>query len=64
MKPGKLAILTALTLTTPAALATAFDASLLSTSDPAGADLSAFSREGYVAPGNYMLDIWLNNRKR
>ncbi|MGU6965753.1 fimbrial outer membrane usher protein StdB [Salmonella enterica subsp. enterica serovar Poona] len=62
MKPGKLAILTALTLTTPAALATAFDASLLSTSDPAGADLSAFSREGYVAPGNYMLDIWLNNQ--
>lgn len=24
--------------------------------------LTAFSREGYVAPGNYILDIWLNDQ--
>ncbi|MDJ7507175.1 fimbrial outer membrane usher protein StdB [Salmonella enterica] len=62
MKLSRLAILITLTLTTPVALATEFDPGLLSTSDPSGADLSAFSREGYVAPGSYMLDIWLNNQ--
>ncbi|EIP3426855.1 fimbrial outer membrane usher protein StdB, partial [Salmonella enterica] len=62
MKPSRLAILITLSLTTPVVMATEFDASLLSSSDPQGADLSAFSREGYVAPGSYMLDIWLNNQ--
>ncbi|MDJ6367513.1 fimbrial outer membrane usher protein StdB [Salmonella enterica] len=62
MKLNRLAILITLTLTTPVVLATEFDASLLSTSDPSEADLSAFSREGYVAPGSYMLDIWLNDQ--
>ncbi|HAV0157989.1 TPA: fimbrial outer membrane usher protein StdB [Salmonella enterica] len=59
---NRLTILITLALTTPVALATEFDASLLSTSDPSAADLSAFSREGYVAPGSYMLDIWVNNQ--
>ncbi|HCA3884639.1 TPA: fimbrial outer membrane usher protein StdB [Salmonella enterica] len=62
MKPSRLAILITLSLTTPVVMATEFDASLLSSSDPQGADLSAFSREGYVAPGSYILDIWLNNQ--
>ncbi|ELC2816099.1 fimbria/pilus outer membrane usher protein, partial [Salmonella enterica] len=25
-------------------------------------DLSAFSNDGYIMPGNYLLDIWLNDR--
>ncbi|HGX2497625.1 FimD/PapC N-terminal domain-containing protein [Salmonella enterica] len=25
-------------------------------------DLSAFSRDGYIAPGNYLLDIYVNDR--
>ncbi|EBZ1028005.1 TPA: fimbrial outer membrane usher protein StdB [Salmonella enterica] len=62
MKLNRLTILITLALTTPVALATEFDASLLSTSEPSAADLSAFSREGYVAPGSYLLDIWLNDQ--
>ncbi|HAG2284501.1 TPA: fimbrial biogenesis outer membrane usher protein, partial [Salmonella enterica] len=62
MKLTRLALLITLTLQVPVALATEFNADLLSTGSDSGVDLSAFSHEGYVAPGNYMLDIWLNNQ--
>ncbi|ECJ2224332.1 fimbrial outer membrane usher protein StdB [Salmonella enterica] len=62
MKLTRLALLITLTFRMPVALATEFNADLLSTGSDSGVDLSAFSHEGYVAPGNYMLDIWLNNQ--
>ncbi|EDK1374885.1 fimbrial biogenesis outer membrane usher protein [Salmonella enterica subsp. enterica] len=62
MKPTRLALLITLIFQTPVVLATEFNADLLSTSSGSAVDLSAFSHEGYVAPGNYMLDIWLNGQ--
>lgn len=37
-----------------------FNAHILDADDRKNIDLSAFSREGYVAPGEYLLDILLN----
>lgn len=62
MKPTRLAILITLTLSARPVLATEFNVSMLNTEDRKNADLSAFSREGYIAPGNYLLDIWLNEQ--
>ncbi|EBR8157642.1 hypothetical protein DOA20_21000, partial [Salmonella enterica subsp. enterica serovar Newport] len=59
MRPTRLAILITLTLSARPVLATEFNVSMLNTEDRKNADLSAFSREGYIAPGNYLLDIWL-----
>ncbi|EEM2539380.1 fimbrial outer membrane usher protein StdB [Salmonella enterica subsp. enterica serovar Morehead] len=62
MKLTRLAILITLTLSARPVLATEFNVNMLNTEDRKNADLSAFSREGYIAPGNYLLDIWLNEQ--
>lgn len=62
MKLTRLAILITLTLSARPVLATEFNVNMLNTEDRKHADLSAFSREGYIAPGNYLLDIWLNEQ--
>ncbi|EBW7855269.1 fimbrial outer membrane usher protein StdB [Salmonella enterica subsp. enterica serovar Oranienburg] len=62
MKLTRLAILITLTYSTLPAQATEFNAGLLNAADDNNIDLSAFSRDGYIAPGNYLLDIWLNDQ--
>lgn len=62
MKLTRLAILITLTLSARPILATEFNVNMLNTEDRKNADLSGFSREGYIAPGNYLLDIWLNEQ--
>lgn len=62
MKQPRLAILITLTLSVLKSEATEFNASLLESGNLSNVDLSAFSREGYVAPGDYILDIWLNDQ--
>lgn len=39
-----------------------FNTHILDAEDRGNVDLSAFSREGYTAPGDYLLDIFLNGR--
>ncbi|EEH6916407.1 fimbrial protein [Salmonella enterica] len=41
---------------------TEFSADSLKSSDHLSVDLSAFSRDGYIAPGVYLLDIYVNDR--
>ncbi|HFW1990925.1 TPA: FimD/PapC N-terminal domain-containing protein, partial [Salmonella enterica subsp. enterica serovar Saintpaul] len=62
MKLTRLALLISLNILTLAAGATEFSAGFLKNSDYSHVDLSAFSRDGYVAPGDYLLDIYLNDR--
>ncbi|EBS4103894.1 fimbrial outer membrane usher protein StdB [Salmonella enterica subsp. enterica] len=62
MKLTRLAILITLTYSALPAQATEFNAGLLNAADDNNIDLSAFSRDGYIAPGNYLLDIWLNDQ--
>lgn len=62
MKLTRLAILITLNISVLSARATEFNVNVLDASDKANIDLSAFSRDGYIAPGNYLLDIWLNDR--
>ncbi|ELD4018738.1 fimbrial outer membrane usher protein StdB [Salmonella enterica] len=58
----RIAILITLTYSALPAQATEFNAGLLNAADDNNIDLSAFSRDGYIAPGNYLLDIWLNDQ--
>ncbi|EBS0416320.1 fimbrial outer membrane usher protein StdB [Salmonella enterica subsp. enterica serovar Newport] len=62
MKLTRLAILITLTYSALPAQATEFNAGLLNAADDNNIDLSAFSRDGYIAPGSYLLDIWLNDQ--
>ncbi|EEF7941939.1 fimbrial biogenesis outer membrane usher protein, partial [Salmonella enterica subsp. diarizonae] len=62
MKLTRLALLITLNILTLPAGATQFSAGFLKNSDHSSVDLSAFSRDGYVAPGDYLLDIYLNDR--
>ncbi|EGB0328394.1 TPA: fimbrial outer membrane usher protein StdB [Salmonella enterica subsp. enterica serovar Poona] len=62
MKLTRLALLISLNILTLPAGATEFSAGFLKNSDYSHVDLSAFSRDGYVAPGDYLLDIYLNDR--
>ncbi|ENE8568968.1 fimbria/pilus outer membrane usher protein, partial [Salmonella enterica] len=62
MKLTRLAILITLTYSALPTQATEFNAGLLNAADDNNIDLSAFSRDGYIAPGNYLLDIWLNDQ--
>lgn len=39
-----------------------FNTHILNAEDRSNVDLSAFSREGYTAPGDYLLDVYLNGR--
>ncbi|WZB76747.1 fimbria/pilus outer membrane usher protein [Achromobacter insuavis] len=45
-----------------AAQATEFSSGFLNTKDKSNIDLSTFSRDGGVVPGNYLLDVYLNQR--
>lgn len=58
----RLALLIATSIFACAAQATAFNTAFLFTKDTNNIDLSRFNRDGYVAPGNYLLDIYLNQR--
>ncbi|HAT1685415.1 TPA: fimbrial biogenesis outer membrane usher protein, partial [Klebsiella oxytoca] len=62
MKLTRLAILITLTCSARPVLATEFNVNMLNTEDRKHADLSAFSRDGYIAPGDYLLDIRLNDQ--
>lgn len=62
MKLTRLAILITLMYSAVSARATDFNAGLLNAADAKNIDLTAFSRDGYIAPGNYLLDIWLNDQ--
>ncbi|EDK5786700.1 fimbrial biogenesis outer membrane usher protein [Salmonella enterica subsp. enterica serovar Panama] len=62
MKLTRLAIFITLTFSGLPVQATEFNAGLLNVGDSKNTDLSAFSRDGYVAPGHYLLDIWLNDQ--
>ncbi|EAP1707842.1 fimbrial outer membrane usher protein StdB [Salmonella enterica] len=62
MKLTRLAVFITLTLSALPGQATEFNVGLLNVADSQNTDLSAFSRDGYVAPGNYLLDVWLNDR--
>ncbi|EBS3851137.1 fimbrial protein, partial [Salmonella enterica subsp. enterica serovar Java] len=56
MKMKRLALLVTLNILSLPVLATEFSAGFLKNSDHSSVDLSAFSRDGYVAPGDYLLD--------
>lgn len=62
MKLTRFAILVTLTFSVLKSQATEFNVSLLDSGNLSNVDLSAFTQEGYVAPGNYILDIWLNDQ--
>ncbi|ECI5748668.1 fimbrial outer membrane usher protein StdB [Salmonella enterica subsp. enterica] len=62
MKLTRLAVFITLTLSALPGQATEFNVGLLNVEDSKNTDLSAFSRDGYVAPGNYLLDVWLNDQ--
>ncbi|ECG8632846.1 fimbrial outer membrane usher protein StdB [Salmonella enterica subsp. salamae] len=62
MKLTRLALLITLNTLALPLWATEFSTGFLKTSNQTGVDLSAFSRDGYVAPGDYLLDIRLNDR--
>ncbi|HAG2480070.1 TPA: fimbrial biogenesis outer membrane usher protein, partial [Salmonella enterica] len=62
MKLGHLALLTALSLSALSVQATTFSARFLDDPDGTSVDLSSFSRDGGIAPGNYLLDIFMNDR--
>ncbi|EBU1141749.1 fimbria/pilus outer membrane usher protein, partial [Salmonella enterica] len=62
MKLTRLAILIALIFPPLKSGATEFNASLLDGGGISGVDLSAFSQEGYIAPGSYLMDIRLNDQ--
>ncbi|HDC2548610.1 TPA: fimbrial outer membrane usher protein StdB [Salmonella enterica] len=62
MRLTRLALLITLNILTLSAEATEFSAGFLRNGDHGDVDLSAFSRDGYVAPGDYLLDIYLNDK--
>ncbi|EBV8365750.1 fimbrial outer membrane usher protein StdB [Salmonella enterica] len=62
MKLTRLAILITLIFPSLKSGATEFNAGLLDGGETSGVDLSAFSQEGYVAPGSYLMDIRLNDQ--
>ncbi|MFY2606185.1 fimbria/pilus outer membrane usher protein [Achromobacter ruhlandii] len=62
MTLARLASLVAISTFACAAQATEFSIGFLNTKDKRNIDLSTFSRDGYVAPGSYLLDIYLDRR--
>lgn len=62
MTLARLAPLVAISLFACAAQATEFSSGFLNTNDKSNIDLSTFSRDGYIAPGAYLLDIYLDRR--
>ncbi len=62
IKPAYLALLLAIYFPVANARNVEFNTHLLDTDNRKNVDLSAYSREGYVAPGEYLLDIILNGK--
>ncbi|HIB1631873.1 TPA: fimbria/pilus outer membrane usher protein [Salmonella enterica subsp. enterica serovar Muenchen] len=62
MKLSRLTLLTALSFSALSVQATTFNARFLDDPDGAGIDLSSLSRDSSIAPGRYLLDIFLNDR--
>ncbi|WP_272517462.1 MULTISPECIES: fimbrial outer membrane usher protein StdB [unclassified Providencia] len=62
MKLTRFAILVTLIFSILKSQATEFNASLLDSRNLSNVDLTAFSHKGYVASGDYILDIWLNDQ--
>lgn len=62
MKLTRPAILIILTYSALPVRATEFNVQLLNAANDKNIDLSAFNQDGYIAPGNYLLDIWLNDQ--
>lgn len=59
---ARLASFVAISTFACAAQATEFSIGFLNIKDKSNIDLSTFSRDGYVAPGSYLLDIYLDRR--
>lgn len=59
---ARLASIMAISTFALSAQATEFSSGFLNTKDKRNVDLSTFSRDGYVAPGNYLVDFYLNQR--
>ncbi|OCZ67905.1 fimbrial protein [Achromobacter xylosoxidans] len=62
MTLARLAFFLAISSFMCAAQATEFSTGFLNTKDRNNIDLSIFSRDGYIAPGDYLLDIYHNQR--
>lgn len=62
IKPAYLALLLVIYFPVAYARSVEFNTHLLDSSDKENIDLSAYSKEGYIAPGEYILDIFLNDR--
>ena len=62
IKPSYLALLLAIYFPVVNAQSVEFNTHLLDTDNRKNVDLSAYSQEGYVAPGEYLLDIVLNGK--
>nr|WP_312485281.1 fimbria/pilus outer membrane usher protein [Achromobacter ruhlandii] len=62
MTLARLASFVAISTFACAAQATEFSIGFLNIKDKSNIDLSTFSRDGYVAPGSYLLDIYLDRR--
>ncbi|MBP8322544.1 hypothetical protein KAF81_33430, partial [Pseudomonas aeruginosa] len=62
MTQARLAFLVAISTFVCAAQATEFSTGFVNTKDKTNIDLTAFSRDGYVAPGGYLLDVYLDQR--
>ncbi|CUI30345.1 Outer membrane usher protein papC precursor [Achromobacter sp. 2789STDY5608621] len=59
---ARLASLMAISTFVLSAQATEFSSGFLNTKDKRNIDLSTFSRDGYLAPGSYLVDFYLNQR--
>ncbi|EAB9447522.1 fimbrial biogenesis outer membrane usher protein, partial [Salmonella enterica subsp. diarizonae] len=62
MKLSRLALFTVLIFSSLSVQATTFNSRFLDNPESTGFDLSSFSRDGSIAPGSYLLDIYLNNK--
>lgn len=62
IKPAYFALLLAIYFPVANARVVEFNTHLLDTDNRKNVDLSAYSREGYIAPGEYLLDIILNGK--
>lgn len=62
MTLARLASLVAISTFACAAQATEFSTGFVNTKDKNNIDLSIFSRDGYIAPGTYLLDIYQDQR--
>lgn len=63
IKPSYLALLLVIYFPVVHAQSVEFNTHLLETDNRANVDLSAYSREGYVAPGEYLLDVVVNGKE-